>query len=172
LSTLDYPIFSFTTLLIFMILMPILLMNLLIGLAVGDIEAVRRNAQLKRMAMQVELHTELERKLPEFILQKVYTDELVEYPNKTCRHFSLLQRLLSMFSMFFANRLQREAQSMEGRLKEDQLMDEISVVKKQLKDVRSVLDSLSQLQKLMLQKMEIKTEAEELEDSAALRTTL
>jgi hypothetical protein len=33
--------------------MPILLMNLLIGLAVGDIESVRRNAQLKRLAMQV-----------------------------------------------------------------------------------------------------------------------
>lgn len=38
---------------LFMILMPILLMNLLIGLAVGDIESVRRNAQLKRLAMQV-----------------------------------------------------------------------------------------------------------------------
>jgi len=36
-----------------MVLMPILLMNLLIGLAVGDIESVRRNAQLKRLAMQV-----------------------------------------------------------------------------------------------------------------------
>ena len=39
-----------------MILMPILLMNLLIGLAVGDIESVRRNAQLKRLAMQVSLN--------------------------------------------------------------------------------------------------------------------
>ena len=28
-------------------------MNLLIGLAVGDIESVKRNAQLKRLAMQV-----------------------------------------------------------------------------------------------------------------------
>jgi transient receptor potential cation channel subfamily A member 1 len=41
------------SLVLFMILMPILLMNLLIGLAVGDIESVRRNAQLKRLAMQV-----------------------------------------------------------------------------------------------------------------------
>lgn len=31
-----------------MILMPILLMNLLIGLAVGDIESVRRNAQVAK----------------------------------------------------------------------------------------------------------------------------
>jgi transient receptor potential cation channel subfamily A protein 1 len=50
---LPHPISSFLMLGIFMVLMPILLMNLLIGLAVGDIESVRRNAQLKRLAMQV-----------------------------------------------------------------------------------------------------------------------
>jgi len=50
---LKHPISSFLMLGIFMVLMPILLMNLLIGLAVGDIESVRRNAQLKRLAMQV-----------------------------------------------------------------------------------------------------------------------
>lgn len=65
-----------------MILMPILLMNLLIGLAVGDIESVRRNAQLKRLAMQVVLHTELERKLPQIWLEKINKNELIEYPNE------------------------------------------------------------------------------------------
>lgn len=67
---------------LFMILMPILLMNLLIGLAVGDIESVRRNAQLKRLAMQVVLHTELERKLPQMLLEKINKMELIEYPNE------------------------------------------------------------------------------------------
>lgn len=51
--TLPFPLTSFFILGLFMVLMPILLMNLLIGLAVGDIESVRRNAQLKRLAMQV-----------------------------------------------------------------------------------------------------------------------
>lgn len=64
-----------------MIFMPILLMNLLIGLAVGDIESVRRNAQLKRLAMQVVLHTELERKLPQMWLERIDKTELIEYPN-------------------------------------------------------------------------------------------
>jgi hypothetical protein len=50
---LPFPIPAFFILGLFMVLMPILLMNLLIGLAVGDIESVRRNAQLKRLAMQV-----------------------------------------------------------------------------------------------------------------------
>ncbi|KAJ8305934.1 hypothetical protein KUTeg_016479 [Tegillarca granosa] len=39
---------------IFVLLMPILLINLLIGLAVGDIESVQKNAKLKRLAMQIE----------------------------------------------------------------------------------------------------------------------
>lgn len=53
--TIPYPVPVFLMLGVFMVLMPILLMNLLIGLAVGDIESVRRNAQLKRLAMQVSL---------------------------------------------------------------------------------------------------------------------
>lgn len=54
---LPFPMPTFFILGIFMVLMPILLMNLLIGLAVGDIESVRRNAQLKRLAMQVRIIT-------------------------------------------------------------------------------------------------------------------
>ena len=51
--SLPLPLTTFLVLGVFMVIMPILLMNLLIGLAVGDIESVRRNAQLKRLAMQV-----------------------------------------------------------------------------------------------------------------------
>ncbi|KAH7976567.1 hypothetical protein HPB52_016230 [Rhipicephalus sanguineus] len=69
-------------LVVFIVLMPILLMNLLIGLAVGDIETVRRNAQLKRLTMQVELHTDLERKLPRRILTMVDKTEVYVYPNQ------------------------------------------------------------------------------------------
>lgn len=77
-----------------MILMPILLMNLLIGLAVGDIESVRRNAQLKRLAMQVVLHTELERKLPQIWLEKIDKMELIEYPNEAKCKLGFLDAVL------------------------------------------------------------------------------
>lgn len=40
-------------LLVFLFLMPIVLMNLMIGIAVGDIEKVQHNAYLKRIALQV-----------------------------------------------------------------------------------------------------------------------
>ncbi len=75
-------------LVIFAVLMPILLMNLMIGLAVGDIETVRRNAQLKRLTMQVELYTDLERKLPKQFLKFVDKMEVYEYPNRKCKHTS------------------------------------------------------------------------------------
>lgn len=52
-KSIPFPLPVFCILGIFMILMPILLMNLLIGLAVGDIESVKKNAKLKRLAMQV-----------------------------------------------------------------------------------------------------------------------
>lgn len=57
---LKYPVPAFLILGLFMVFMPILLMNLLIGLAVGDIESVRRNAQLKRLAMQVRMICDFE----------------------------------------------------------------------------------------------------------------
>lgn len=71
-------------LIIFIILMPILLMNLLIGLAVGDIDTVRKDAQLKRLTMQVDLHTDLERKLPLKFIQMIDKIEIYEFPNRCC----------------------------------------------------------------------------------------
>ena len=40
-------------LLCFIVIMPILLMNLLVGLAIGDLMQIQQNARLKRLAMQV-----------------------------------------------------------------------------------------------------------------------
>lgn len=109
---LQFPIPAYIILILFMVLMPILLMNLLIGLAVGDIESVRRNAQLKRLAMQVSkmhidkdlvyhqferqviLHSELERKLPKMLLQKVTKNEIIEYPNDTKCKNGILDSIL------------------------------------------------------------------------------
>jgi len=42
-------------LLLFGIIMPILLMNLLVGLAIGDLMQIQQNARLKRLASQVRL---------------------------------------------------------------------------------------------------------------------
>ncbi len=53
--------------------------SLQIGLAVGDIEAVQKDAQLKRLAMQVQLHTDIEKKLPQRVLEWVDRQNWKEY---------------------------------------------------------------------------------------------
>lgn len=83
-------------------------MNLLIGLAVGDIESVRRNAQLKRLAMQVVLHTELEQKLPHVWLEKVDKLELIEYPNETKLKLGFID---SMLRKWFSNPFTEDSKS-------------------------------------------------------------
>ena len=48
-----FPIINLLILLLFAVIMPILLMNLLVGLAIGDLMQIQQNARLKRLAMQV-----------------------------------------------------------------------------------------------------------------------
>lgn len=71
-------------------------LNNQIGLAVGDIASMQRNAQLKRLAMQVELHTDLEQKLPNSILKAGDKERYTVQSN--CAKFYLVQvsRLLSL----------------------------------------------------------------------------
>ncbi|KAF4022350.1 hypothetical protein G4228_014145 [Cervus hanglu yarkandensis] len=81
-NELKYPLLSFVHLITFTMFVPIVLMNLLIGLAVGDIAEVQKHALLKRIAMQVELHTSLEKKLPLWFLHKVDQKSIIVYPNR------------------------------------------------------------------------------------------
>lgn len=48
-----FNILNLIILLLFAIIMPILLMNLLVGLAIGDLMQIQQNARLKRLATQV-----------------------------------------------------------------------------------------------------------------------
>nr|WDP79885.1 transient receptor potential cation channel subfamily A member 1-9 [Apostichopus japonicus] len=83
-STLRFETLTYIFLIALILLLPILLMNLLIGLAVGDIATVQKDAQLKRLAMQVELHTDLEQKIPHWILRRIDRMSVTVYPNKVC----------------------------------------------------------------------------------------
>ncbi|XP_049819373.1 transient receptor potential cation channel subfamily A member 1 [Aethina tumida] len=159
-SFLPFPLPAFFILGLFMVLMPILLMNLLIGLAVGDIESVRRNAQLKRLAMQVVLHTELERKIPQMLLEKVDKCELIEYPNDVCK----LGFLDSILRKWFGNPFSDEGLDMLMDSGEDYLVEELEKTKKKLRDISATLETQHQFLRLIVQKMEIKTEADDVDE--------
>ncbi|XP_055841989.1 transient receptor potential cation channel subfamily A member 1 isoform X1 [Episyrphus balteatus] len=160
---LKVPITSFLILSVFMVLMPVLLMNLLIGLAVGDIESVRRNAQLKRLAMQVVLHTELERKLPQMWLQKILKMELIEYPNDTKCKLGFLDFVLRKW---FCNPFNEDTtfDSLAFDNSEDIVNTELERQRHKLRDISRVLEQQHQLLRLIVQKMEIKTEADDVDE--------
>ena len=52
-----------------------------VGLAVGDIESVRRNATLERMAMQVAFVAEVENKYPRMLTRRIYKASIEIKPN-------------------------------------------------------------------------------------------
>ncbi|XP_022243336.1 transient receptor potential cation channel subfamily A member 1-like [Limulus polyphemus] len=149
----------------FAILMPILLMNLLIGLAVGDIETVRRNAQLKRLTMQVESHTDLERKLPENFLKLVDKMEVCEYPNRTNVSSYLWSTIHSWFASPQEDSGQRSPHLVDGITDtSDDLGEQLHEQKKKLSDISKAMSEQLQLLRLIVQKMEIRTENEDMDE--------
>ncbi|XP_074141587.1 transient receptor potential cation channel subfamily A member 1 [Sminthopsis crassicaudata] len=153
---LPYPLLSFLFLVIFTLYIPIVLMNLLIGLAVGDIAEVQKNASLKRIAMQVKLHTSLEKKLPFWFLSKVDQESIIVYPNRR-KNFGFM----NMFQYWFCCQYTKP----ETHYADNTLEVEVLKQKYRLKDLGVLLNKQHELIKLIIQKMEIISEAED-EDSS------
>ncbi|XP_074843185.1 transient receptor potential cation channel subfamily A member 1 isoform X2 [Carettochelys insculpta] len=152
---LPYPFLSYAVLIVFTLLIPILLMNLLIGLAVGDIAEVQKYAALKRIAMQVNLHTNLEKKLPYWFLSRVDQESITVYPNRP-RYCGFM----SVFNYCFGC----EDSVTDAQSTDTALELEILKQKYRLKDMSTLLEKQHELIKLIIQKMEIISEAED-EDS-------
>ncbi|XP_066480502.1 transient receptor potential cation channel subfamily A member 1 [Tiliqua scincoides] len=156
--TLPYPLLSYIILIIFTLLIPILLMNLLIGLAVGDIAEVQKFASLKRLAMQVNLHTNLEKKLPYWFLTRVDQDSITVYPNRP-RYCGFM----TVFQYCFGS----DYKAADNQSADRSLELEVLKQKYRLKDIATLMEKQHNLLKLVLQKMEIISEAED-EDTSDL----
>ncbi|PIK62526.1 putative transient receptor potential cation channel subfamily A member 1-like, partial [Apostichopus japonicus] len=162
--TLPYPILTFIFLFGLVLLLPILLINLLIGLAVGDIASMQRNAQLKRLAMQVELHSDLEQKLPNSILKAGDKERYTIQSN--CAKFYLVQLweklrpARSGVESAYGNTSETEDE-IQGDPQLAALKVELNHQKRRWRDVKTQIDRQHDMLKLILQKMEIQSEAEE-----------
>ncbi|KAM6976850.1 transient receptor potential cation channel subfamily A member 1-like [Aplochiton taeniatus] len=148
---LPFPFLTYMVFVMFVLAMPILLMNLMIGLAVGDIAEVQRNAALKRIAMQIELHTNLEEKLPYWFMKRVDQPSITVYPNRQCTK-----------TFLFWN---GETHEVHSRCQNNSLLtpleNELQKQKYRLKGMADVLEKQHNLLKLVIQKMEITSEADE-----------
>uniref|UniRef100_A0A3Q1AGX9 Ion transport domain-containing protein n=1 Tax=Amphiprion ocellaris TaxID=80972 RepID=A0A3Q1AGX9_AMPOC len=148
----------------FVLLMPILLVNLMIGLAVGDIAEVQRNAALKRIAMQIDLHTALEDKLPYWFMKRVDKPSVIVYPNRKCSRHLIKQILFGEEETNEVwNRLQSKSQGCTV------IETELKKQKQRMKEVSNMLEKQHCLLKLIIQKMEITSEADEYDGPVTIR---
>ncbi|XP_068565601.1 transient receptor potential cation channel subfamily A member 1b isoform X2 [Cebidichthys violaceus] len=140
----------------FVLLMPILLVNLMIGLAVGDIAEVQRNAALKRIGMQIELHTALEDKLPYWFMKRVDKPSFIIYPNRRCsRNFIRMLLTGDEEKIDLWSRLQVKSKNCT------MIENELRKQKYRMKEMSSTMEKQHNLLKLIIQKMEITSEADE-----------
>uniref|UniRef100_UPI00358ED4B9 transient receptor potential cation channel subfamily A member 1 n=1 Tax=Myxine glutinosa TaxID=7769 RepID=UPI00358ED4B9 len=147
-NELAYTELVFIILIIFMLVMPLLLMNLLIGLAVGDITEIQHNASLKRLAMQVSLHTELEWRLPHRFVKRFDKSMMIEYPN---------QQKWAFWKSYF----KKDADDVPEVDSNFQFLElELQKSKFRLKDIWVALQWQHDILKLIMQKMDITQEAE------------
>ncbi|KAL9951616.1 hypothetical protein ACROYT_G044315 [Oculina patagonica] len=79
---LEYATLTNILFFLFVLGMPIILMNMLVGLAVGDIDKIQVNALIDRYVMQVELVLDMEETVPESFAKRAHVKKHVEYPNK------------------------------------------------------------------------------------------
>ncbi|XP_019854452.1 PREDICTED: ankyrin repeat domain-containing protein 17-like isoform X2 [Amphimedon queenslandica] len=94
----QYPVVSFSLIIVFVILMPILFLNLLIGLAVGDTDEIQKSADTYRLTLKVEFTLPIEEllrsiknhldkkeqlKKVSYLLEKIVTiTKMKDKPNK------------------------------------------------------------------------------------------
>ncbi|XP_070579650.1 transient receptor potential cation channel subfamily A member 1-like [Ptychodera flava] len=67
---------------VFIFLMPIVLMNLLVGIAVGDIDKIQKSAYIERIVMDVDAIEKIETNLPKYFQRKLYFSTNTVEPNK------------------------------------------------------------------------------------------
>ncbi|CAK8679344.1 unnamed protein product [Clavelina lepadiformis] len=158
-ETYHFGITSFLLLSVFILMMPILLMNLLIGLAVGDIAEVQNNAVLQRLAMQVQLHTSIESKLPAAFLERVDKNSVTFYPNRRCY---MMQRVWN--EVFKHTGVQTDygdlRESRRGDPNMEHMRAEMMKQKRRMKSMQATLEKQHDLLRLIVQKMEIRSEAD------------
>eukprot|EP00117_Sycon_ciliatum_P021223 scpid19736/ scgid18665/ Transient receptor potential cation channel subfamily A member 1 homolog len=92
----SYQGISYAAYIIYILLVAVVLMNLLIGLAVDDIEQIKKSAHFKRLAMQVHMISTIECRVPLWYRKRVYKRTLVVYPDEEKTKPQLLVSYMSV----------------------------------------------------------------------------
>ncbi|XP_066924796.1 transient receptor potential cation channel subfamily A member 1-like [Clytia hemisphaerica] len=136
---LPYKGVSYLVFVFFLIIMVIVVMNLLVGLAIGDIEAVRNNAYIRMLRGQVRILEILERTYPKFILRRIHTKN--SEVDKPKRYMNNWERFMDWISTLDFDALQEDQQDMTSR--EIRMREQITNQEKELEKTKSKMRVLT-----------------------------
>lgn len=135
----------------FVIVMTIVVMNLLVGLAIGDIEAVRKNAYIRMLRGQVRILEILDRTYPKWVLSRLYKSYIEELPK---RRMSRWERFTDWLSSVDFDALQEEQNDLTTH--ESKIQEEVQIQRKELDKAKwriKVLTSSVEEQSEMLKRV-------------------
>ncbi|XP_032236957.1 transient receptor potential cation channel subfamily A member 1 isoform X2 [Nematostella vectensis] len=140
-----YPTLTNAIFICFCVFMPIVLMNLLIGLAVGDIESVRINAEEQLMALKIHAIYTTTRQLPVAITRRFYKPTVIRYPNREIR--SLWTRLKGLGDILL---LGNEQEATENRASDMERVSSLTVrMQEQEERMKALLTEVSQQREIL-----------------------
>uniref|UniRef100_A0A8C7WH49 Transient receptor potential cation channel, subfamily A, member 1a n=1 Tax=Oncorhynchus mykiss TaxID=8022 RepID=A0A8C7WH49_ONCMY len=135
---LPFPYLTYCIFVMFTFAVPILLINLMV----------------KKIRKGIELHTSLEEKMPYWLMKRVDQISLTEYPNRACD--GKREMLFAMLGMAH----ERTTLNLTSH-PPTPMEQEIRKQKYRLKEMSNIIEKQHNLLKLIVQKMEISSEAEE-----------
>ncbi|XP_068698490.1 transient receptor potential cation channel subfamily A member 1-like isoform X2 [Montipora foliosa] len=156
-----FPEISAVFIFFFLFMMSIILMNLLVGLAVGDIESVRRNATLERMAMQVAFVAEVENKYPRMLTRRIYKASIEIKPNVRQTKYGFHAWLWGQARFFDSTSSLTSREEMHEAIVND-IQRQISKTKKRVKTLVKNVELQNKLLLMIARKMDLDLEAEDL----------
>lgn len=136
---------NLTLFILFAMIMPISLMNLLIGVAVGDIDAVQKRAYLVRLSIQIDFITNAERTFPRYFQRKFHKKEHVITPNS-----NMNSRFNKFYKFVFGVKRNTGAFISEEK---DYVTETVQQLKEEVRATRRQLAQSSALQKQALDLM-------------------
>ena len=145
-GNLEYEKLTFLFIILIAILMSIVVMNLLIGLAVGDIDQIQRNAIAEKRTLEVSIFTRLDYSMPKRILRKYDRQSYTSFPNK---ERSFIRKLWRIFWHLFKGEDDGESSETNTEIEQEEANVQVLLANR-LQMMASHLDDLAQAQQSML----------------------
>nr|XP_022316497.1 transient receptor potential cation channel subfamily A member 1-like [Crassostrea virginica] len=128
---------------LFALIMPISLMNLLIGVAVGDIDAVQKKAYLTRLGIQIDFLCNVEKTFPKYFQRKFH-----KISHKVTPNINMNSRFNRFYKFVFSERRNNAAFISQ---EQDFVTETVHQLKDEVKATRQQMAQTAALQKQSLE---------------------